>query len=291
MAQRAFDHGVGRGSPYFSRRSRSSEPALTPMRMEHPVVAEPPGSTPPCGRGEADVAGVDPQARRSPPWASRSRACSGSGCRPRAGPSRLLGDGLGTLLVEVLVRDAGHPHDVEAGLLPAGGSGRWSPAASAVSVLVIDWTLIGASPPTSTIPHPDLAALASLDRPPRAGPRVTMVLMGMIFGVENGSALMPAENERPSAARASLDLQSGLKPHRASGPGQRYRASLLRRHLRRPGRTPRELSAHEHLEAGRLGDVGGEGRPPAARGRRRRRRTGGRSRSGRPGRGRSARRA
>ena len=26
----------GQGSPYFSSRSRSSEPALTPMRMEQP---------------------------------------------------------------------------------------------------------------------------------------------------------------------------------------------------------------------------------------------------------------
>ena len=54
----------GQGSPYFSSRSRSSEPALTPMRMEQPwsVAA---WITSRTRSARADVAGIDAQAGRA----------------------------------------------------------------------------------------------------------------------------------------------------------------------------------------------------------------------------------
>ena len=51
--------------------------------------------------------------------------------------------------------EASSGHDTRTMSAPASSSWRtWSivAAASAVSVLVMDWTLIGASPPTSTLP-------------------------------------------------------------------------------------------------------------------------------------------
>ena len=61
VVERALDHRLGQGSPYFSSRSRSSEPALTPMRIETAVV---PGGLDHLAHpvGAADVAGVDAQA-------------------------------------------------------------------------------------------------------------------------------------------------------------------------------------------------------------------------------------
>ncbi len=52
-------------------------------------------------------------------------------------------------------------------------------AASAVSVLVMVWTVIGASPPTSTDADADFPARASLNHPPGANVGESGVVMGV----------------------------------------------------------------------------------------------------------------
>ena len=99
--------------------------------------------------GRADIAGIDAQAGGAALAPPRSRACSGNGCRRRSAPSTC-----GTICFSASA-DSWSGQETRTISAPARSS-AWicSTVAltSCVSVLVIDCTVIGASPPTGTLP-------------------------------------------------------------------------------------------------------------------------------------------
>src|SRR6185312_14358760 len=132
---------------------------------------------------------------------------------------------------------------------PASSSWRtWSmvAAASAVSVLVIDCTLIGASPPTSTEPTRIL----------RDGRRrIARHGRTAVWSWTWSLALIGAENRR-----SRLRTQAGIRSRRRRARGGRGRGllgGLVQRHLR-GGQHALGLAAHEDLEVARLRDLGGQ---------------------------------
>ena len=147
MVERALDHRLGAGLAIFSSRSRSSEPALTPMRIEQPW----------------SLAALTTSLTRS------ALPILPGLMRRQAAPA--LGRFDGALVVEMDVGDDRHleaSHDrlqrrvdsssgqeTRTMSTPASSQRRicaMVALASAVSVLVIDCTVIGASPPTGTEP-------------------------------------------------------------------------------------------------------------------------------------------
>ena len=156
VAQRALDHGLGAGLAVALQQVALQRAGVDADAHGAAVVA---GGLDHLAHavGRADVAGVDAQAGRAGLRPPRCRVCSGSGCRPRSGTRTALAMALKAAV------DSSSGQDTRTMSAPASSSWRicsMVAAASAVRVLVIDWTVIGASPPTGTSRHGSAATFA-----------------------------------------------------------------------------------------------------------------------------------
>ncbi len=137
----------GQGSPYFSRRSLSRDPALTPMRIEQPWSL--------AAFTTSRTRSADPMLpglirRHAAP------ACAASIARLWwKWMSATIGTGLAAQIAFSAAVDSRSGQDTRTMSAPASAQARtWAMVArvSGVSVLVMVCTEIGASPPTSTFP-------------------------------------------------------------------------------------------------------------------------------------------
>src|SRR5262249_55376462 len=138
-------------------------------------------------------------------------------------------------------------------------------AASAVSVLVIDWTVIGASPPTSTLPTRILRLWRrSMARQGRTEGWASVVMAGenrrFAPEAEAGASVRRLVGARGGLGRGWLHRRRrelGGGPDRSRGGrflrcgGRGLLGELGERGLRRRQDAAR-AAAHEHLEVGRL---------------------------------------
>ena len=157
--ERALDHRLGAGLAVFLQQvalqragidADAHGAAVVLGRLHH--LAHP--------VGRADIAGIDAQAGR----ARLGRLDRALVVEMDVGHERDL-DALRRWPCSAAV-DSSSGQETRTMSAPASSSSRiWSmvAAASAVRVLVIDCTVIGASPPTGTVPTMDLARLAALD--------------------------------------------------------------------------------------------------------------------------------
>ena len=142
------------------------------------------------------------------------------------------------------------------------GSGRWSPRASAVSVLVIDWTVIGASPPTSTEPTRIWRDLRrSMSRQGRIGLWVIGLADRVAFSGRGDHNASAAAKSPRLAARADASATAGRRA-RLEGAGDHLRHLLDRgvalgdrsgveRHVLGRARAAAERAAQRRRRTGR----------------------------------------
>ena len=144
-----LDHGLGRDLAAV---------LLVELGVERAAVdADADGHAPVLGLGGhgldvlglADVARVEPQAVRRRPRARRAPACTGGGCRRRSAPASGGRCGPGPRRPRARCRCSARCRSRRR---PGRRSAASVPSTSAVLVIVIDCTVIGAPPPTGTSP-------------------------------------------------------------------------------------------------------------------------------------------